>query len=123
MKTVFICQDVNLTVTMVKCPDPACGFEGEGTFCSKCAKKLDQSELIGICTGKTSDGQVCGAPLSAKHTFCSNCGLKVPALDPGLDKSKEEETVCPKCGIKVKPDDRFCCKCGFQLVKAATKGK
>jgi len=104
-----------------KCPDPACGFEGEGAFCSTCGKKLiDKSEIIVICAGKTSDGQVCRAPLTANNNFCSNCGSRVTVLDPGL--VEQEERVCPGCGIKVEPDVKFCCKCGFQLVQAATKG-
>ena len=106
-----------------KCPDPACGFEGEGAFCSECGKKMiDKSEIIVICAGKTGNGQVCGAPLTAKNRFCTNCGSKVLVLDPGLVEVKGEEIVCTKCGTKSEPDEKFCRDCGHELVKVATKG-
>jgi len=106
-----------------KCPDPACGFEGEGKCCAECGSKLiDKSEIIVICAGKTDNGQVCGAPLTAKNKFCSNCGSKVLVLDPGLVDVKEKEILCTQCGTKVEPGEKFCLECGFRVVKAATNG-
>jgi len=51
-----------------KCPDPACGFEGEGKCCSECGTRLTEKiETTGVVCDGTNDGQTCEKPLTAKH--------------------------------------------------------
>jgi len=98
-----------------KCPDPACGFEGDGKRCPECDKglieKLETNEGV-VCDGKTSDGQPCGKLLIAKHKFCSNCGSNV----------KEDVIECRECGTKVSTNDQYCWECGVEVKISRTKG-
>lgn len=108
-----------------KCPDPACGFEGEGNCCSECGKKLIEnpeplpSTIIVFCNGKTDDGQLCGATLNPKKKFCSNCGLQI---DPSLFEVKKDVILCQECGAKMASDEKFCSECGAKVQKPVTKG-
>jgi len=98
-----------------KCPDPACGFEGDGKCCSECGKRLiEKLETTAgvVCNGKTSDGQPCGKVLTAKHKFCSNCGYKVEV----------DVIECQKCWTKISTNDNFCFACGGKVALAETEG-
>lgn len=46
----------------------------------------------------------CGAAVSARAKFCSECGEKIPA-----------KAFCPNCGSEVKKTAKFCSECGTKL--------
>jgi len=98
-----------------KCPDPACGFEGDGESCPDCDKwlieKLETSEGV-VCDGKIRDGQPCGKLLTAKHKYCSHCGSYV----------KVDVIECRECGTNVSTNDQYCWECGVKVEISRTKG-
>ncbi|HHD15667.1 MAG TPA: zinc-ribbon domain-containing protein [Euryarchaeota archaeon] len=47
-------------------------------------------------------------------------GMQPQADNPWEDKDSAGSMKCPKCGAEVKPGERFCGKCGHQLVKEST---
>lgn len=49
----------------------------------------------------------CGATISAKSKFCSECGAKTPAVTA--------IKYCSSCGKQNKPKARFCGECGTKL--------
>lgn len=89
----------------MKCPNPDCGWSGDGTFCPECGRKLNSEEL-GVCKGKLEDVSSCGATLRPNEIFCRNCGTRVDAtLSPVILK-------CSQCGNALQNNDIFCSKCG-----------
>jgi predicted RNA-binding Zn-ribbon protein involved in translation (DUF1610 family) len=55
-----------------------------------------------------SQGPICNAATWIGQRYCSNCNSYLP--DPG-----EEDHFCPKCGIRVAPQQETCHKCNASL--------
>jgi len=54
----------------------------------------------------------CGKALIGEGSFCPFCGAPVPR--------HEMEQFCAFCGIKLRPQARFCAKCGQTVHGAAS---
>ncbi len=58
----------------------------------------------------------CGAPLSESQTFCTVCGKKRAAAEPGAPG----KIFCAGCGSPLLPGRKFCEKCGARVPAAAS---
>ncbi|MEG1524103.1 MAG: zinc ribbon domain-containing protein [Clostridia bacterium] len=73
------------------------------------AKKIsDLEEEIQRCKGLRKCTS-CGSMTSIQSTFCPNCGIAMPAVDP---RNEPYSNSCGNCGARMESEDQFCASCG-----------
>ena len=65
----------------------------------------------------------CGAEISEKSGFCSNCGAKIEVKAEALQEILVEEVIekrlCTNCQTELKLDALFCSECGTKVQGAS----
>ena len=69
----------------------------------------------------------CGTKKSQNLKYCLNCGEKYESLQVPMNNNEFEEVnnqqpvveqqmpkYCPKCGMEVIPEDKYCIECGYE---------
>ena len=70
-------------------------------------QKAELAKLTATPEGASLGGRTCaacGQPLPNQGTFCPHCGAHIPV--------PVETHACPHCGAALRPQARFCQKCG-----------
>jgi len=83
-------------------------------FCRTCGGPLPAMAAAPPPPISPSSGRICRkcqSPLSATAKFCRTCGVAAP---PGT----MPPTNCPRCGVHLDPEERFCSGCGQQITPA-----
>lgn len=75
---------------------------------ARCQQQIDEISAHRRCLA-------CGAELVEGSVFCNFCGIKLPDIPSGTEKSSQR--LCPQCQAVLRPDDIFCVLCGTDLRK------